>query len=204
MPRIAGQIDLAKTEAILEATAQAIFERGAGVSVDEIARRAGVSKQTVYNHYGSKSDLVRALIQRRTDMITAPLDVPPGRPEEALAAYARLLLETIALPRGLTIFRILIASVGSDPEVAQAAFRGGVGVSRAKLAEFLARENGAGRLSVPDPGEAAEFFSGMVVSQRQMSGLMGLPMDLTPERIERLATEAARRFIRAYAPVSAS
>src|SRR5205807_205660 len=54
MPRIAGQIDLIKSEAILEAAADAIHERGLGVSVDEIARRAGVSKQTIYNHYGSK------------------------------------------------------------------------------------------------------------------------------------------------------
>jgi AcrR family transcriptional regulator len=71
MPRVAGQIDRAKTEAILEATAEAIYARGLGVSVDEIARRAGVSKQTIYNHYGSKADLIRALIETRAQTITA-------------------------------------------------------------------------------------------------------------------------------------
>jgi len=48
--------------------------------------------------------------------------------------------------------------------------------------------------------EAADFFAGMVVSHRQIGGLLGLPSDLSPARIERLATEAARRFMRAYRP----
>jgi AcrR family transcriptional regulator len=201
VPRIAGQIDVAKTEAILEATAEAIYERGVGVSVDEIARRAGVSKQTVYNHYGSKTELVRALIQRRADMITAPLEMSvDARPEEALAGYARNLLETIAMPRGLVLFRLLIASAGTDPELARAAYKGGIGASRIKLADFLQRETRMGRLAVGDPEEAADFFAGMVVSQRQLSGLMGLEINLGPEQIERIATEAARRFVRAYRP----
>ncbi|MGA0603625.1 TetR/AcrR family transcriptional regulator [Caulobacter sp. KR2-114] len=202
MPRIAGQIDLAKTEAILEATSDAIYERGLSVSMDEIARRAGVSKQTVYNHYGSKSELVRALIARRTDSITAALEVPGAteRPHDALADYARALLETLQMPRGVILIRLIISSVAGEPDLAQAVFKGGLRASRARLAAFLARETAAGRLAIDDVDEAADFFAGMVVSHRQLSLLMGLPSDLTPARIERIATEAARRFLKAYRP----
>ena len=201
MPRIAGQIDLAKTEAILEATSQAIHERGLAVSVDEIARRAGVSKQTIYNHYGSKTDLVRALIERRVELITQVLDVEGAveDPQAALASYARQLLETVTMPRGLTLFRLIIGSVGADPELAPAVFKAGARASRIKLAAFLAHETAAGRLAVPDPDEAADFFAGMVVSHRQLAGLLGLEVDLTPAKIDRIAAEAARRFMRAYA-----
>ncbi|MBS0408971.1 MAG: TetR/AcrR family transcriptional regulator [Proteobacteria bacterium] len=200
MPRIAGQIDLAKTEAILEATSEAIYERGLSVSMDEIARRAGVSKQTVYNHYGSKSELVRALIARRVDSITAALEVPGAveRPQDALADYARALLETITMPRGVTLMRLIIASVAAEPDLALSVFNAGARASRAKLAEFLARETAAGRLAIDDVDEAADFFAGMVVSHRQLSLLLGLPSDLSNPRIERIATEAARRFLRAY------
>ena len=97
MPRVAGQIDRAKNEAILDAASDVIFERGLSAPLDEIARRAGVSKQTIYNHYGSKVDLMRALIERRARTITAPLDVPGAdvHPERALAAYGEVLLTTI-------------------------------------------------------------------------------------------------------------
>jgi hypothetical protein len=74
-------------------------------------------------------------------------------------------------------------------------FRG----SRAKLAAFLARETRAGRMDVPDPVEAADFFTGAVLGGRQLEVLLGLPSELTPENIQRIAHEAARRFMRAYA-----
>ncbi|MFI4936380.1 MAG: TetR/AcrR family transcriptional regulator [Caulobacterales bacterium] len=202
MPRIAGQIDRVKNEAILNATSEVLFERGLTAPLDEIARRAGVSKQTIYNHYGSKAELVKALIERRVTSLTAPLDVPGADafPEAALASYARGLLETVTMERGVALFRLIIESVPASPELAQAVFAAGPGASRSRLAAFLQREARLGRLKIDNPTEAAEFFAGMVISQHQMQALLGLPSALTAERLERIATEAARRFMRAYAP----
>jgi AcrR family transcriptional regulator len=202
MPRLAGQIDIAKTHAIVAAASDAIYERGLNVSVDEIARRAGVSKQTIYNHYGSKADLVRALIEQRVELITAPLDVPGAleHPQEALTAYARALLRAVTDPRGIALFRLIIASAGTEPDLARSVFTAGARASRLKLADFLAQEARAGRLAIEDADEAADFFAGMVVSHRQLVGLLGLPDDATEARRDRLAAEAARRFLRAYAP----
>jgi TetR/AcrR family transcriptional repressor of mexJK operon len=88
MPRVAGQIDVAKTEAILDAAVEVIGQRGLGAPMEAIAKRAGVSKQTVYNHYGSKAELVRALMARRVAVITAPLRDAGAidNPREALEA----------------------------------------------------------------------------------------------------------------------
>jgi AcrR family transcriptional regulator len=202
MPRVAGQIDRAKNEAILDAASEVLFERGLAAPLDEIARRAGVSKQTIYNHYGSKAELVKALIGRRVAVITAPLEVEgaQARPEEALAAYARALLDTITFERGIALYRLLIESVPATPELARDVFSAGARASRVRLAAFLKRETEAGRINAPDPMEAADFFGGMVISHHHLSALLGLPSELDEARIERIATEAARRFMRAYAP----
>lgn len=202
MPRVAGQIDRVKNEAILEAASDVIFERGLSAPLDEIARRAGVSKQTIYNHYGSKVDLMRALIERRAQTVTDPLDVPGAEafPERALADYAEVLLRTASLERGVAFLRLLIESVPHDPALVRGVLPRGFRGSRAKLAAFLARETRAGRLDTPDPDEAASFFTGMVLGGRQLDGLLGLPSELTPERIQLIAREVARRFMRAYAP----
>jgi TetR/AcrR family transcriptional regulator, mexJK operon transcriptional repressor len=201
MPRLAGQIDRVKNEAILEAASEVIFERGLSAPLDEIARRAGVSKQTIYNHYGSKVDLMRALIERRGQSITGPLDVPGAEafPEKALAAYAEALLRTITLDRGVAFLRLMIESAPRDPAVVRGVLPNGFRGGRAKLAAFLERETQAGRLDAPDPAEAADFFAGMVLGGRQLESLLGLPSELTVERIQRIAREAARRFMRAYA-----
>ena len=202
MPRIAGQIDRAKNEAILDAASDVLFEKGLAAPLDEIARRAGVSKQTIYNHYGSKAELIRALIGRRGRLISAPLEEPLAEafPQEALADYARAVLEVVAMERGVALFRLLIQSAPTTPDIACSAFEASVKAGRARLADFLAREARAGRLAIADPVEAASFFSGMVVSHHQLQALFGLRSDLTPERIDRIAREAARRFMRAYAP----
>lgn len=202
MPRIAGQIDRAKNEAILEAASVVLFERGLAAPMDEIARRAGVSKQTVYNHYGSKPELVSALIERRVNAVTAALGAAVGdaSPQDALANYARALLHTVTLERGVSLMRLLIQSVPGNPELAEKAYAAGVRAGRRRLAEFLAREARAGRLAIEDANEAAGFFSGMVIAHHQTMALFGLPSELNAERIDRIACEAARRFMRAYAP----
>jgi TetR/AcrR family transcriptional repressor of mexJK operon len=202
MPRLVGQIDRAKNEAILDAASAVLFERGLAAPIDEIARRAGVSKQTIYNHYGSKAELVRALIERRSRTISAPLETPLAEafPQEALFGFARALLETVAMERATALFRLLVQAAPTAPDLARATFDASVRAGRARLADFLAREARAGRLAIADPAEAAGFFSGMVVSHHQIQALFGLGSELTPERIDRIAREAARRFVRAYAP----
>ena len=202
MPRAAGQIDRTKNEAILDAASDVIFERGLSAPLDEVARRAGVSKQTIYNHYGSKGHLVRALSERRSRTMSAPLDVPGAEadPEATLAAYAEILLGTIALDRGVALFRVLIASAGSDPGLVRTILPRGFGGARSKLTDFLRREAEAGRLAIPDPTEASEIFAGMVIGARQVESLLGLDPRLSPDRIDHIAREAARRFVRAYAP----
>ncbi len=199
MPRVAGQIDRAKNEAILDAASDVVFERGLAAPLDEIARRAGVSKQTIYNHYGSKSALLRALIERRVKQVGAPLDAPTSgeHPERALAAYARVLLETIAMERSVALLRLLVASASHDASLARSVLP--PGVRGAQLSAFLEREARAGRLAIRDASEAADFFSGMVIGRHQLQTLLGMPSELTAERIDRIAREAARRFVRAYA-----
>jgi AcrR family transcriptional regulator len=202
MPRVAGQIDVAKTEAILDAAIAVLSERGLSAPMEEIARRAGVSKQTIYNHYGSKAELIRAMATRRVREITAPLDAPEAaeNPQEALAAYAKIMLQGLLNPQSMTIFRLAVASVCEAPDIAQALYDAGPQASRRRLADFLALEADAGRLSLSDALQAAEFFSGMVISARQVAGLLGAGKSLTQAEIDRIAEEASARFMRAYAP----
>lgn len=201
MPRLAGQIDLAKSEAILDAASDVLAERGLAAPIEEIARRAGVSKQTVYNHFGSKAELVRELVARRVSSMTAPLREADAEahPEEALAAYARTLIAVITA-RTYSLMRITIQSAAEMPDLAREVFETGPKASRAQLVRFLEVEVKAGRLAIDDLPQAAEFFAGMVVGHRQTQALLGLGEPPTEEEADRTARAAARLFMRAYAP----
>ena len=54
MARRQGQVDEKKSAAILDAATTLFADKGLAVTMDEIARLAGVSKQTVYNRFASK------------------------------------------------------------------------------------------------------------------------------------------------------
>ena len=197
MPRIAGQIDPRKSEAILASAAVLFAERGAAVTMNEIARHAGVSKQTLYNRFPSKIEIGRALAHRRSDAITAPLR-SGGDPETVLTAFAHALLDKICNPSKGESMRGVFLLAPTVPDIARAIYDAGPGESLRRLAAWLAEQDRQGLLSVPDPATAAEMFTGMTLGHSHLRTALGIPHPVAD--LETRARETARRFILAFAP----
>ena len=71
----------ATRQKLFDASMELIGQRGAaGVTVDEIAAAAGVSKGTVYYNFGSKSDLIAQLLRHGVDILKARLLSAAGDP----------------------------------------------------------------------------------------------------------------------------
>lgn len=197
MPRVAGQIDPRKSEAILQAASDLFAERGAAVTMEEIARKARVSKQTLYNRFASKVEIGRALAARRSDDITAPLRVD-GDPVSVLTAYAGIMLNKVCnAAKGESLRGVALMSP-SVPDIAQAIYDAGPAASMRRLADWLQAQDAKGLLVVPDPALAAEMFTGMVLGHGHLRAVLGVPHPT--ESFEVRAAEAARRFVRAFAP----
>jgi TetR/AcrR family transcriptional regulator, mexJK operon transcriptional repressor len=203
MPRQSGQIDVLKSEHILDAAAEVFSERGLDAPVEEIARRASVSKQTVYNHFGSKEDLLRALFDRRRELLMEPLgESHSDEPlEDRLTAYLIRIIEAYLTPGYLGVMRSAIAATPTRPEIGAMVYESGPQLGRVKLAAFLAREAAAGRIDVDDAEQAAEFLVGMIAGGLMQRVLLNAPIDRRPEHVAAKARACARRFLRAYAPV---
>lgn len=87
-------------EALLEAAAQLIAEGGvAAVTMDDVARRAGVGKGTVFRRFGSREGLMATLLDHderawQDAVISGPPPLGPGAgARERLAAFADSRLE---------------------------------------------------------------------------------------------------------------
>jgi TetR/AcrR family transcriptional regulator, mexJK operon transcriptional repressor len=202
VPRLVGQIDQVKSEAILDAASDVLGERGLLASIEAIARRAGVSKQTIYNQFGCKTALIEALVARRVSLITAPLRMPGAaeQPIETLTALAQTLIAIVSNTRAYSLIRVTVQGAGAMPELAKAVFEAGPLTTRALIADFLATETQAGRMAVDDTMQAAELFAGMCSGHRQFRALLGLEVSADPAQISHLARTVAERFFRAYAP----
>jgi AcrR family transcriptional regulator len=90
-------------ERVLEAAAVAFAERGAEVSVDEIARRAGVGHATVFRRFPTKDSLIAAVVCKRVEALVEHAAAALERPDagEAFRDFVWHAGETFAADRAL-------------------------------------------------------------------------------------------------------
>lgn len=197
MARALGQVDAAKTEAILDAASALFGEKGALASMEAIARRAGVSRQTLYNRFPNKLEIGRALAARRSDAISAPLRAG-GEPAAVLTAFAVGLLDKVFRADAGASLRGVALMSPELPDLADAVYQAGPAEGLRRLSAWLAEQDRLGLLSVPDVDAAAEMFTGMVLGHGHLRAILGVAQPKT--NVEARAAEAARRFLRAFAP----
>jgi AcrR family transcriptional regulator len=95
-PPAAPQRDKERTRtAILGAAQLMITERGSGVSLADIAARAGVSKGALTHHFPHRLELEQELVRRSYEQfwadVHAHVDLGENRPGKLLRAYVRAL-----------------------------------------------------------------------------------------------------------------
>lgn len=83
----------ANRRAILDAARDVLAEDATSGSIEQIARRAGVARRTVYGHFPTREDLVRALASTLADEVTEQLASVPGS-DDPLVALARFVHAT--------------------------------------------------------------------------------------------------------------
>ena len=138
----------------IETVATEVFaERGyAGASIDEIARRAGVSAPVLYDHFASKRALHARLLERTRDELLAMWAHALSGPEAAAERIPRAIGAWAAYVEAHPYAaRMYFREAGSgDPEV-EAVHRAIHDQARAGLAAILAAEPGAERIAGADP-----------------------------------------------------
>jgi AcrR family transcriptional regulator len=137
----------ARREVIERAAAEVFAERGYhGASIDEICRRSGVTAPVLYDHFGSKLELHRRLLERTRDELLQgwranlagdePAEVRIPRAIDAWAAYVQ---ENPYVPR------MFFAETTGDPEI-EAIHREMQAQGAAALGAILGGEPGAAHL----------------------------------------------------------
>lgn len=186
------------------ATAHFLRHGYLGARVDAIAAEAGVSKQTLYNHFGDKQRLFRAVLQEAgggapfdlglvervgdsddlgADLLALGRDLVHGALDDEVAALRRLLVsEWDRMP----------AEIGADWA------RVGIHLLQT-LTEAIERQRERGLLDVPDAALAARQFVLLTATDAHTRALQGrrpLPQD---ER-DQVVRDGVALWLRAYGP----
>jgi AcrR family transcriptional regulator len=133
-----------RRELIEEAASELFAERGYnGASIDEIARRAGVTAPVLYDHFSSKAELHRSLLERHFAELRALWreqlageEPPAWRIPRAIDAWFAYVQEH---PYA---WRMLFRDTTGEPDV-RAAHEQVIAASRAAIMPLFLRERGA-------------------------------------------------------------
>jgi AcrR family transcriptional regulator len=195
-----------KKAAIVQAALRLFLRDGfARTSVDSIAEEAGVSKRTIYNHYGDKENLFLSVVSETfdsmanvvTDLIDRYLaDVSEDQVEENIVSFASetALLAARSSDRSALI-RLMMAEAPHFPELWRAQMRPQAVTT--EIARRLAVMSSRGLLDIPDPNDAANHLFALTMGQMNNRSLFGV-VPLSDDEVIRLAASGARAFLRAY------
>ncbi|MCW2785697.1 MAG: hypothetical protein JWP74_2214 [Marmoricola sp.] len=115
-PRL--RADAARNRAKLVTTARDVFTtEGGDVSLESVAKAAGVGIGTLYRHFPSRLDLLEAVYRDEVDVLreTAEKVVPNHPPVEALEIWLTAFVDYAATKRH--IFTELVEAVGRESEL---------------------------------------------------------------------------------------
>src|SRR4051812_19708027 len=142
-----------RRQLLLDAAEHVFVEQGyTQTSMDDIARRAGMSKKTLYRIFDTKEALFGAVIASRRAALAAMVgadDLAPSRePREALAAFLTKFAAFVLAPRQSALYRLAIAESQRAPELARAFYHEGPNKGCQVLQTWLREQSARGALFV--------------------------------------------------------
>ncbi len=190
-----------KRQLVLDAAASLFMAHGYGaVSMDAVARAAGVSKATLYAHFSSKERLFATIIGQACQEKIALAELLPKDAADmraALTAFGGRLLGFFLHERPLALHRVVIGESTRFPELGRAFYDSGPAAVFQFFGDWLATQAEAGRLAVSNPATAAEQFIGMLRTSLFLRASLGLARPTAGE-IDATVDAAVTTFLKAY------
>lgn len=190
-----------RRDTILQAGVDVFLEYGyVSASVDEIVRRAGGSKRTVYKYFGNKEELFAAIIASLAAQMLSPLGAAINSDsdlQKTLEKLGKAYLDVLLREDSLTIFRTVVSEGVRFPELAKTFFLNGPNAAVTRLSGYLEQQVKKGSLKIEDTHAAARQYFGMIRSDLHMSAALGLELP-TADEISQEVNRAVAMFVREY------
>ena len=198
--------DPAKVEALLDAGWELFLERGvAAVPIEAVAKKAHVSKGTLYACFADRSELFKAAVKREMQRIEAAQGLDRSSPGseplvETLTRFGNGIMRFLASAPAVGFYNALSAELRQHPKLAKAFWDLGPGQTRANLAAILDAASQRGEIVIDGPVAAAEALFGLWQGFSNLQLALALPPQEIDEWIVGRVTRGVEIFLRAHKP----
>ena len=196
-----GRPSTARPNIILAAREQ-FLEHGLDVSLDKIAIKAGTTRQTLYNHFPTKTALLIEIFENFKAEMETPFDEKSNLNEI-------MMLEQLLIQIGQTVQnhfyntnvirlqRLIIIALVEMPEILEQVQQRTYGSIKKSMINILETANNAGIIKISNSEAAAKAFLGAVMGYAYPATLLGGAVP-TSEELQQLNEEACRTFLSAW------
>lgn len=193
--------DLAKRAAILDAAKRAFTQQGFdGTSMDQVAAEAGVSKLTVYSHFGDKEGLFSAVVKAHCEQ-QMPSSLFQARPEtplrDRLLGIAQAFYSMISSPEAVAGHRMMCSPQMAESPMIQLFWESGPMRVQGDFARLLERRIAAGELRIADVERAASQFFTLLKGEHHARLVFGCAGP-QPGSVEEHLAASVDMFLAAY------
>ncbi|TXH74506.1 MAG: TetR/AcrR family transcriptional regulator [Lysobacteraceae bacterium] len=196
--------DLSKRAAILEAAKHLFIRHGFdGVSMDQIAAEAGVSKLTIYSHFGDKESLFSAGVCAKCEEQLPSalfLQETEGPLREQLLAIARAFFALVTSEDAIAMHRMMMMPGTGGDHIRALFWQAGPQRLQDGFCEFLRHHVARGELVVPEPQRAASQFFCLLKGDMHAQMMCGMCCQPGEAEIEAHLAATVEMFLRAYGP----
>ncbi len=198
-----GEALTARQQAVLDAVLSLMVEKGSGLTMTAVARRASCSKETLYKWFGDRDGLLTATVQWQASKVRAGnfdrQNLDAGALRESLKGFAANWLEVITSPTSIALNRIGISQAASrDGNLGSIVLANGRFAIGERLKPVLDAGREAGLLVFDDTETAFRTFFGLAGRDVQIRLLLGDTLTLSRAEIAADSERATEQFLTLY------
>ncbi len=194
--------DSAKRRQIIDGARAVFLAQGFdAASMGEIARKAGVSKGTLYVYFDNKEELFEAIVHEQCHAQAEglfDLDADDPDVEQALMRLGTNFVNYLCQPEKASPLRAVIAIADRMPEIGKKFYESGPCCGIGMLSAYIKKQVDAGVLAVDDCEVAAAQFLDACQSTMFKPVLFNFAPPPSRERVEHVVGIAVRTFLAAY------
>jgi AcrR family transcriptional regulator len=169
----------ARPDEVLDAALAVFVEKGfAAARVEDVAKRAGVSKGTVYLYFPSKDALIEGIVRRAVAPIALralpDLETFDGDPRMPITMLMMILIEQLAQPEKIAVPKLILREVMSFPTIAAFYRHEVLDKVMPALAGLIRRGVETGKLRPVDPELTVRSIIGPLLAHVALGELFGI------------------------------
>ncbi len=151
-------------QTIVDAACELFVELGfQATTLDKVAKRAKISKLSIYRHFENKEVLFSAAISARCQQFSPKMlfEGAEGSAEDQLMAVGSSLLRTLLSPDVRSVEAMVMADKTNQPSLSRLHYEAGPGRVIAQIEALLCQLHAKAVLKVPDPVRSARLFAAL-------------------------------------------